>query len=104
MYTYLMAASFVAIFYIVANHEYLGARKWAGISLGLSVFFLFLVPILFVVAQGVLFGFLYRAHLQRQADRPKEIQALKEEMELERANRRRRATQEWYEDQKKSSN
>lgn len=72
--------SFAAIFYFAAEYEHLSGWKWAVASIVVSLIIQRLFPLSFIFvlpAQGVLFGFLWRANQKRLA-----------ELEVERANRR----------------
>lgn len=87
---------FAAFFYGVAEYEHLTGWKWALASLAitftimqLTEFLLFAIP-----GQLVLFGFLWRAHLQRQAKLPEERAARAEADRQMRQERVRQAREQ----------
>ena len=63
--------SFAAIFYFAAEYEHMSGWKWAVASVIVSAVIQRLFPLSFVFvlpAQGVLFGFLWRANQKRLAE------------------------------------
>lgn len=93
------------LFHRAAAYENLGAWKWMGASLLVSIVMNQVMPgaLPLIIAQGVLFGFLWRQNSRKVAARPQEWAERAATAQEERAERLRQAREKMQERQARSA-